>query len=633
MSSALLSSPRATSLSLLAGASLSFIAAGCGGGGGGGNGSAAAAISSGSPSATTSAGTTSSGPIAVGPLTRKALEFEKTMKAQHLGLGQVQDVVVDASGTVRRTGGAPSRQLWTGFYAASQAMRYRSTQDPDALAQLQSSLQTLHDLHEVTGYRGAIARGYDLDTIETRGYPAGGRFAGYNYNQGTPSRDQYAGWFYGIGHGFKHVQDPALRQALIDDVRAVCDILQAGDLQMSAPWGPTGQVEDFFNLKPDYFYQNQINAQTWATVDDFPINLITKSIPYDPQLAAAIQTAQIPPIRSGEAMKALFFFTVAEHVTGDPKYGAFKQQLLFQRDFLNTIDRYLTMTDDMFHGRNLQVAEDALKQLFQAVGSIVQAYLVAQGQSAFVTQLLLPITTAGVSGWLSDLVVDVIAWIHDPNNQGKLQRWVQRLQFGTAVLSLVGQQKLAGQINTFVTQYGQNLGHQGLIDLAKTIRSHLGVNLNLMPLTLMIELETDPQVKATYRTWIDRNWEFLKEDHNPMVNLLHHGYGTPGVDDLAHSLETLRRFPTDLSMREVDNSNYPGLVRSTWPDRFGRTGQHALQPAFFEIDERAPDIFPWRGHPRQIKSGSPNPDVKVAPLGYLMPYWFARDLGLIGVGD
>lgn len=632
MSSAL-SPTRASSLCLLASASLSLIAAGCGGGGGGGGASAAAAVSSGTASATTSGAPTSSGPVAVGPLTRKALEFEKTMQAQHLGLGQVQDVIVDPSGTVQRTGGAPSRLLWTGFYTASQAMRYRSTQDPDALANLERGLQTLHDLHEVTGYPGAIARGYDLPTIETQGHPAGGRFAGYNYNKGTPSRDQYAGWFYGVGHGFKHLQDPALRQALIADVRAVCDILQGNDLQMSSPWGPTGAVEDFFNLRPDYFYQNQINPQTWATVDDFPINLITKSIPYDPQLAAAIQTASIPPIRSGEALKALFFFTVAEHVTGDPKYTAYKQQLLFQRDYLNTISRYLTMTDDLFYGRNLQVAEDALKQLFQAVGDIVQAYLVAQGQSALVTQLLLPITTAGVSGWLSDLVVDIIAWIHDPNNQGKLQSWVQRLQFGSAILSLVGQQKLAGQINTFVTQYGQNLGHQGLIDLAKTMRSHLGVNLNLMPLTLMIELETDPQVKATYRTWIDRNWEFLQADHNPMVNLLHQGYGTPSPTDMPHTLETLRRFPTDMSMREVDNSNYPGLVRSTWPDRFGRTGQHSLQPEYFEIDERAPDIFPWRGHPRQIKTGSNNPNVKVAPLGYLMPYWFARDLGLLGLSD
>lgn len=614
-----------------------LIAAGCTGGGSSGHGaSTAAGVTSSTPGSTTSSGTGTGTVVAVGPLFKKALDFEKTMKAQHLGLGQVQDVLVDpATGTVTRTGNAPSRLLWTGFYAASQAMRYRATQDPDALASMEDGLRTLRDLGEVTGNPGAIARGYDIPSIETNGHPSpAARFSGFNYNKGTPSRDQYAGWFYGVGHGWDHIQDPALKSDLEGQVRGVCDALMQNDLQMSAAWGPNGQVEDFFNLKPDYFYQNQINAQSWAKVDDFPFNLITKSVPYDPQLAAAIQSASIPPIRAGEALKAIFFFTVAEHVTKDPRFGDYKRQLLWQRGYADVLEKYLTFQDDLFHGRNLKVAEDALKQVFQAFGQIAQAYLVARGSNVFVTQLLVPITTAGVSGWLSDLVVDVLAWIHDPNNQTKLNTWVQRLQFGTAILQLAGQQKLANQINGFVTTYGQNLGHQGLIDLSNTIRSHLGVNLNLMPLSLMIRLETDPRLIALYSRSVERYQIDLVQDHNPIVNLIHLQHGqTPRAADLSEFLETMTRFPTDLSMREVDHTNDAGLVVSPWPDRFGRVGGHALQPTYFEIDERAPDVFPWRGHPRQLKSGSNRPDLKIAPLGYLSPYWLARDMGVIGIGD
>ena len=87
-------------------------------------------------------------------------------------------------------------------------------------------------------------------------------------------------------------------------------------------------------------------------------------------------------------------------------------------------------------------------------------------------------------------------------------------------------------------------------------------------------------------------------------------------------------------MREIDNSNWPGLVVSPWPDRFGRVGGHALEPAYFPVNARAPDIFVWRGHPRRIKSGTnAHANMKVAPLSYLYPYWLARHLGVIGPGE
>ncbi|MGE0712540.1 MAG: hypothetical protein AB7N76_33095 [Planctomycetota bacterium] len=607
---------------------------------GGGFASTAAGVTSTSPTplgSGTAAGSTSSSAAAVplGPLAQKAQAFQAVMEAWHLGQGQVQDVKLDPSGQVKRLGGAPSRCLWTGFYAGSQALRYRNTQDPAALVALERAMWTLHDLHEVTGLPGVIARGFDDAAIETQGYPGSRRFAGMNYNKGSASRDQYAGWFYGVALGYDQVQDPALKAAIRADVAAVCDKLMANDLKMESPWGPQGTVEIFFNLNPDDFYQDSITPQTWATVDDFPFNLITKSVPYSQPLADAIKNAKMPPIRAGEALRAVFFFTVAEHVTGDPRYGTFKRQLLFgPKDFARVIDQYLNILDDLLYGKNLPVVEQALRTLFTALGDVFQAYLVATGSSAIVTQLLVPVAAAGLSGWLSGVLADALAWIHAPNNQARLAQVVQHARLAVLILSLVGQRSLAQQLDDLINRYGVNLNHQGLIDFARTVRSHLGTNLTLMPLAALIQLEQDPAVVAIYKRAFDRSWEYLQDDANPVVNLLHHGYGlVGGPKDVPESLDQLQRYPVDLSMTAVDNGNWPGLVLSPWPDRFGKTGNLALVPDYFPIDHRAPDVFPWRGHPRQIKSGGNDPTLKVAPLGYLVPYWMARDLGVITAAD
>lgn len=631
-----------TTLPLLVGA----LVAGCSGGSSGGGGfSTASGVNSGNPAGTTSGttggstsgstgGTTSGSTAIQGPLASKAAAFETIMDAWHLGLGQVQDVVLDANGNPVRTGNAPSRCLWTGIYAASQAQRYRVTRDPDALRKMEAALQTLHDLHEITGKPGVVARGFDLPAIETNGWQGAGRLSQYNHNKGETSRDQYAGWFYGISMAYDLIQDATLKAALEADVRAVCDKLMGNDLKMETPWGPQNQVEVFFNLNPDDFYQDQINAQNWATVDDFPFNLITRSVPYSQPLADAIKTAPFPAIRAGEALRAVFFFTVAEQITADPRYTNYKTTLLHQRGFLRVIEDYSTIGDDLFNGRNQQVVEDTVRQLFLAVGHILQAYLQATGQSAIVTQLLVPLAVNGLSGWLADVLTDGLAWLQNPNNAGTLANVMQQARLGVLLLRLVGQNGLAQTIDDLLTRYGQNLNAQGLKDFGRTVRSHLGTNLTLLPMMAMMRVEPDVNVKAAYTRTLDRYWDYLKLDHNPMVNLVHAGFGVvAGPNDVPHTIEALQKFPVDMSMREIDNNNWPGLVVSPWPDRFGRVGNHALTPDYFPIDHRAPDIFPWRGHPRQIKSGSNNPSVRVAPLGYLSAYWLARDLGVITAAD
>lgn len=594
-----------------------------------GGASTAAAVTSSHTGSTS----TSNQPSQPGPLHAKALGFEQVMQAQHLPHGQVQDVFFDPNGNVYRTGHAPSRCLWTGVYAATQAMRYQATGDAQALASMEAACWTLHDLATISGYPGAIVRGYDDAAIEHQGHPASGAYAGLNYNHGTPSRDQYAGWFYGVGAAWDQIQDPALRAALEADVRAVCDLLIQHDMVLESPWGPQGTVERFFALAPDYFYQDRINPHTWSTVDDFPFNLIARSVPYSPQVAQALRNAPYPKIRAGEGLRGLFFFTVAEHMTGDPRYAQWKQTLV-QRGYVEAIDKFGTLGDDLLYGNNMAAVEEAVRDLSDVIAVVIQVWLQGQGTLGAVVGGLLPLATPAISQWVASSVVKLLNWLHDPNNQQKLQAIVNDVRLLSQVLHFAGQQALAQKIDAFLNTYAANFSKQGLIDLARTIRSHLGVNLSLMPLSLMIQFEQDQQLVASYKTALHRQWEYLRTDHNAVVNLLHHGYSQPGADDVGHSVQALRNFHDDLTMREIDNSNWPGLVVSPWPDRFGRVGDHALEPIYFPVDARAPDIFVWRGHPRRIKSGTnAHPNMKVAPLSYLYPYWLARHLGVIGDAD
>ena len=70
---------------------------------------------------------------------------------------------------------------------------------------------------------------------------------------------------------------------------------------------------------------------------------------------------------------------------------------------------------------------------------------------------------------------------------------------------------------------------------------------------------------------------------------------------------------------------------SPWPDRFGRTGNRALD--FFSFDKRPVRDYPWQQSPYQIRGGSNSPDDREAPLSYLSAYWLGRSLGALTPQD
>lgn len=622
-------------------ATTSALFAGCGGGGSGGGGaSTVAGATSATPTATTSAtaaGSSSSGVAAipsqpVGPLHRKALDFEAVMQAQHVPYGLVQDVKLDASGQVVARSG-PSRCLWTGLYAATEAARFRATGDPAARAAMEKALWTLHDLAQVTGVRGAFARAFDEPRFQ-QGPPGAGRYAQFNYDPGKPSRDQYTGWFYGVGMAWESIQDPALRTALQDDARAVTDGLMAGGLILKATWNGVPDTV-LMDLNPTGLSLDNVTPQTWATVDDFPLNLLVQHIPYDPNLVTALQQAgpHFPPVRAGEAVRAMLMFTVTEHITGDPRYRSAKLDLAYgPKDLQGAIRDYLCIGDDLFLGRNQAVVKDALVRVFRYIGVAVQLWLQTRGAWGIVAPLA-PAIAQGLGNFLGNLAVDIVDALHDPNNQTKIQRVVLGLRLLSVVFNVAGMGNTGQSIDRFINQYLPNLNHAGLVELAKVIRSYLMTNLTLMPLACLSHLESDPRLKALYQDGFERHWVDVSTERNCMINAMHAGYGhRTTTNDVPDLIDELGRYPTDLRLRQIDHRGQPGVRPSVWPDRFGQATM-AGSPDVFRIDERAPDIFPWRGNPRKLVEGSNDPSTHVAPLGYLAPYWMARDRGLIGPAD
>ncbi len=71
----------------------------------------------------------------------------------------------------------------------------------------------------------------------------------------------------------------------------------------------------------------------------------------------------------------------------------------------------------------------------------------------------------------------------------------------------------------------------------------------------------------------------------------------------------------------------PGVVVSRWPDRFGRGGNHAIDP--FPVDRRSAHHWIWQEHPCTIRSGSNSSAEDRSGGGFLLPYWLGRRAGLI----
>lgn len=128
----------------------------------------------------------------------------------------------------------------TGIYLASQAFRYAATRDPAALAQTRKSLNGLRLLMEVTGKRGLLARYFSPVGTIPGSERAEGNEKGWRPSATHPelcfradvSKDQYAGFIFGLGAALALVDDPEVRRVAGDLAGAAVDHLIEHHLQI-----------------------------------------------------------------------------------------------------------------------------------------------------------------------------------------------------------------------------------------------------------------------------------------------------------------------------------------------------------------------------------------------------------------
>lgn len=141
--------------------------------------------------------------------------------------------------------------IWTGTYLAAEAFRYAETGDPEAKENAARAVRTLNFFLKVTGRPGFIARFAGPLTEPYKVYLGGscsdqGKHPCYSFTgpDGQPSfwlggtsRDQYTGWFFGMGIAYRLIDDPELRTLIRADVKEVIDALRSWDYKIRGPEG------------------------------------------------------------------------------------------------------------------------------------------------------------------------------------------------------------------------------------------------------------------------------------------------------------------------------------------------------------------------------------------------------------
>lgn len=147
--------------------------------------------------------------------------------------------------------------IWTGTYLAAEAFRYAVTGDPEAKENAARAVRTLDFFLKVTGQPGYIARFAGPLTEPYEVYLGGscsntGKQPCYSFtgSDGKPafwiggtSRDQYTGWFFGMGVAHRLIDDPELRALIRTDVKEVIEALRSSRYKIQGPEEPNEPKE------------------------------------------------------------------------------------------------------------------------------------------------------------------------------------------------------------------------------------------------------------------------------------------------------------------------------------------------------------------------------------------------------
>ncbi len=169
------------------------------------------------------------------PAEADAVAISRNIQARHLPFGTVLDPVF-ASPTSNQIVGysrCGDSAIWTGYFLAAEAYRYKVTGSAEALANVKQAVAGIKSLSDITG-SNVLARCVvpltspygDSIRMEEQHNGIYVNSSAQEFWVGHTSRDQYAGVFFGLSIAFDMVDDAGVRSSIKDEVTLLLDYLR-----------------------------------------------------------------------------------------------------------------------------------------------------------------------------------------------------------------------------------------------------------------------------------------------------------------------------------------------------------------------------------------------------------------------
>ena len=577
-----------------------------------------------------------SGPIRAGTLAEKAAVFDKAIEEFHTPNGMVSHVKLGPDGKVVAVYAGGDSTIWTGAWLAAQAYRYAATKDPIALDNIERGLRAFHSLHAMSGSPGFMGRSFGPP--EWFGDPKRMRHGVGSYSARLfipdTSRDQYTGIFLAYTLCLPLVGDPKLLAELKDDILAIGRNLMQNDLALLVNFD--SKKSFMFNLNPTYCYQDRITPEEWATVDDFPVNVFAQTFPYNATMAVVLSTFQPPPMRGGEALRALMILQTAASATHDPELKKFfDKELCGRRRFPRIASETSQILSDLYDGRCNEIFLGITRDLAVSILELEREALVrfewlSAPAADWLVQAARPLA-ATVGQMAGKTVLLMLALVRGPGGFRWFETAAKSVKAWADLLDSAGAVKETARLRKIVDRLTA-CAYSDLDEMADAQRSYVGTNLTFFALLGLFESPSGGELADSARDIVGRAFMPIADEGNSLYTFICQAFGRVPLsqDILDRAKATLRAYPLDQRDRSYDHSGDSGLRLLPWPDRFGRVGNQAA--GVIPIDQRGPDIFIWQDSPRSLRTGS-HGGILVPPVGYLLAYWFGRAHGLLSDAD
>lgn len=568
--------------------------------------------------------------LTAGPLAEKAAIFDEAIEARHMPLGLVVNLQ-PLQGSEAKFSSSADSTIWTGSYIAAQIYRFRVTGERQALANAMKGLQAFVALHEMSGEQGFMGRcfGEKEQFNGARGMKPGvGSYSHLVFRADT-SRDQYTGIFLGCAVAWQHIDDNELKEKVRFMLQQAGLNLCRNNLALTVKFAEETLVP--FNLNPDYAYQDRINPAEWSKVDDFPANVFAQAVPYSERLARVIAGFRPPPVRGGEALRALMMLDISARITSDREIETFvTDELLTRRRLDEVASACCLLLSDVFYGRGTVLVYSKLHGILRELlriswhGAAIRMK-VGENMAKFVEPAFMPFFAA-VAGKIANEVISTLDFFRSGdgfalalilvNSIEKFEYFLQNFQgrysrIAARLREL--KQKLVAYSNSNIDEF------------ADTMRSYVGCNLTFLALLGILEQSENEKIRAAALSILPRAFADIADEKNSLYTFIAAAFSAENVSNkqMTDAIETLRLYPLDQLEKRFAHDSLP---LSPWPDRFGRVGRQSRQ--LIPVNLRAPHIFIWQEPPRSIYTGSDS-GRRIAPVGYLLAYWFARYHDLI----